>query len=123
MTYYFVEKPEVIRAWLANKGYFGSLYDALHAYFQTKSDTSDQSLHDLINFKMTALGYTGNLQAKLRQFFKVKMNEPIWPLAERLFWRDLTTDFELIEADSSGGIVDGDGNILVDGDGNIIVGG
>lgn len=121
MTFYFVEKPEIIRAWLQNKGYSGTIYDALHAYLQTKSSMDSAKIYDLLNDKLTSMGFSGTIGHKLRTFFRQKMNESDWKKAERRFWRDFTTDFEVTEP-AFKAIVDEDGDFIVDEDGNQIFG-
>lgn len=96
-TFYFVEKPEVIRAWLSNKGYNDTIHRSLLDYFHTKSSMNSDKLYDLINDKMTSLGFSGTIKDKLNFFFITKMNEGDPRVAERRFWRDFSTDFELVD--------------------------
>ena len=95
-THHFRETPSVMLSWFEAKGYGGTLYDRLYAYFQTKSSMTNGTLYDLVNDKLTALGFSGTLRQKLNGFFMQKMSigEPY--RAERLFWRDTSTDFELV---------------------------
>jgi hypothetical protein len=105
----FCDKPFFIRRWLANKGFTGTLSDALLAYFKSKSGLSTGTLMDHIRHVMLGMGYTGTLADQLTKFFYDKTNTVKRWEAERKFWQDFSLDF-------SSGVVVSDYLLLETGD-------
>lgn len=111
----FADKPSNIRRWLAAKGYNGSTYDALNAYFGSLSTLSRGTLEDNINDVLSNQGYSGTLDDKLNAFFTTKTGQGNRRDAERAFWSNDSLSF------AAGGGGGGNFILLVDGSSKILL--
>ncbi len=118
---HYIEKPSIIRKWFSDKGYTGTYYDVQFAYFQTLTTLTKGTLYDHVLDRMRQLGFAGTMRDCLDAFFIEKMGVSDPKLAERLFWRDSSLEFELV-APVLNNVTDDDGNLVKDDDGNQVTG-
>lgn len=99
-TYMFSDKPSHIKRWLAVKGYGGSTYDALMAYFSSLSGLSEGTLYDHVNATLINLGYTGSMNDMLNAFFTTTTGQS-GNDGERAFWGNDSYSFGGVSLDNA----------------------
>ena len=110
----FFGKPHAIQKWANAKGYSGTPYDAIFAYFRSNSSLTDGTLYDYIINAVQSSGFDS-----LEGFFETKTGIQGRVDAEKAFWNDSTLDFF---TGITHGVLDDSGNLVLDDSGNVVKG-
>lgn len=111
---------QVVLDWLGNKGYGGTLSDALTSYFKTTSGLTNGTLEDHMRATMNQLGFTGTLSDQLNAYYVDQTGIAYVPDAARAFWNSFGLTFTPGGGGTGNIVTDTSGNTITDADGNTI---
>ena len=119
----FFDKPQRILHWAEAKGFYGTPYDAIYAYFIKNNTTlrNGGTLYDYVYDTLQNRGYKGTIWDCLTSFFisTTGINGRID--AEKMFWDNSSFDF--FNTSSYNYMYDDSGNIMYDDSGNPMIAG
>lgn len=116
----FFARPIAIQRWARIKGYDGTAYDAIYAYFQSNSALNSGTLYDHIIHSLNRNGYYGTIYDCLKSFFQDKTGIIGRIDSEKAFWENTSLDF--FDGIGSGdAILTEDGNYILTEDGGRIL--
>ena len=110
----FFAKPHAIQRWAMQKGYNGTPYDAIFAYFRSNSSLTDRTLYDYIINAVQSAGFDS-----LEGFFETQTGIQGRIDSEKAFWENNSLDFFV---GVNHAVKDDSGNLIYDDSGNLVKG-
>lgn len=114
----FFARANAIQSWARIKGYDGTAYDAIMAYFRTNSPLSVGTLYDYITYTLNSNGYYGTIYDCLKAFFQDQTGIVGRIDSEKAFWNNTSLDF--FGGSTGSAIQDTSGHVITDTDGNVV---